>query len=277
MDFRFIFSAGTLYDYSKEMNDYFSSTVSMDIDHTNDYLYIGSHYPFASIYFKVGTPSSLGINPSISYWNGSSWVGAVEVIDETEGFSKSGYISFQIDRFKSSWTRDDTRMGGTTTERIAGLGDLNIYDLYWLRISFDGSDEVGLSWVGHNFITDNDLKVEYPAFNNSTLIAAVESGKTNWESQIVRASRLVVEDLVQKRIIKSQNQIIDRRKLMSMTVAKTAEIIYTILGDDYLDQRREAAAEYSRRSKVSMLNIDENMDGDLDLAERKVRQGYLYR
>jgi hypothetical protein len=62
-----------------------------------------------------------------------------------------------------------------------------------------------------------------------------------------------------------------------MTVSKTAELIYTMLGDDYVDQRREANGEYSRRKKLNILNIDSNGDGDLSVKERQNRQGFLYR
>jgi hypothetical protein len=277
MNYRFIYSANNvLIDYSKEMSVYHSDAIDLDITHDEDCLYIGSPFPFNSFFIKVSTASTVGINPMVSYWNGSTWGSSIEVIDETLGLKQSGYITFQVDRSKSSWSRDDTQLNGGG-ERVTGLGDVNIYDMYWAKITFDASDEVSLKWIGHNFITDNDLRVEYPSLLNSTLLGVIQSGKTDWEEQRVRASKLVVEDLTQARIILAQGQIVDRRKLESMTISKTAELIYTMLGDDYVDQRREAGIEYQRRQKQNVLNIDQNGDADLSVSERTVRQGFLYR
>jgi hypothetical protein len=274
---RIIFSDnGLLTDYSTSLVVYHSNAIDLSINHEQDHIYIGSVYPFNSLYFKVSTIASSSIAPTISYWMGSGWQSAIELIDETNGFTGSGYLTWQIHRGKSSWQREDT-VDSNEVERVSGLGDVSVYDMYWVKISFGASDDISLKWAGHKFITDNDLKVEYPQFGNSTLLAAIQSGKTDWEEQIVRASKLVIEDLVSQRVILSSSQILDRRKLESMTVSKTAELIYTILGDDYVDQRREASIEYARRLKNNQLNVDINNDADLSVQERSFRQGFIYR
>ncbi len=277
MNYRVVYSDdGTLSDISLDINNLYGGDSSFAFVAAEDYLFLGSPYPFNSIYFKVKTAAVTTVTPSIDYWNGSEWVSSIEVQDETTGFKKSGYVTWQVNRFKSSWSREDTKHSGGG-ERVTGLGGVNIYDQYWTRLKLSGDAAFALTWVGHCFITDNDLKTEYPEFKSTTLLGAVESGKTTWEEQIIRASRLVIEDLIQRRIITNQSQILDRRKMESMTVSKTAEIIYNLLGDDYTDQRAAANKEYMRRVDGQILSVDLNNDGDLSLAEGRFRQGYLYQ
>lgn len=277
MNYRIVYSDnGVLSDLSIDLNNLYGGDASFTFVAADDAVYLGSPYPFNSVYFKVKTASITTSVPSIQYWTGSAWESSVEIQDETTGFKKSGYITWQINRFKSSWSREDTMDSGGS-ERVIGLGGLNIYDQYWAKLKLSGNAAFDLTWVGHCFITDNDLKTEYPEFKSTTLLGAVETGKTTWEEQIIRASRLVIEDLIQRRIITNQSQILDRRKMESMTVSKTAEIIYNLLGDDYTDQRAAANKEYMRRVDGQILSVDLNNDGDLSLQEARFRQGYLYQ
>lgn len=277
MNYRAIYSDnGVLSDISTEMADYYSGDATFTFVAAEDYIYLGSLYPFNSIYLKFKTPLVTGVVPSVKYWTGSTWETPVELIDETKLFTQSGYLTWQINRFKSGWSREDT-VDSSGNARITGLGGVTIYDQYWARISMASNCTFALSWAGQMFITDNDLKTEFPELKNTSLMAAIETGKTTWEEQIVRASKLVVEDLINRKVITNQNQLLDRRKLESMAVSKTAELIYQMLGDDYTDQRAAANKEYLRRVDQNILNVDMNNDGDLSVNESTARQGYLYR
>ena len=278
MNYRAIYSNdGTLADFSTEMANYYSGDQAFTFVAAEDYIFLGSLYPFNSVYLKFTTPiASPGVAPSVAYWNGNTWQAPVELIDETKNFTQSGYLTWQINRFKTGWSREDTVTSGGQ-ERVPGLGSVTIYDQYWLRISLAANCAFSLRWLGHLFITDNDLKTEFPELKNTSLLTAIEAGKTTWEEQIVRASKLVVEDLINRKVITNQNQLLDRRKLESMAVSKTAEIIYQMLGDDYTDQRAAANKEYLRRVDQNILAVDMNNDGDLSVDESRFRQGYLYR
>lgn len=277
MNYRTIYSDNAvLADFSTEMASYYSGTKAFTFVAAEDFLYVGSLYPFNSLYLKLSVALVTGVVPTVNYWNGSSWQAPVELIDETKSLTQSGYLTWQINRFKTGWSREDTVNSGGTV-RVAGLGGITIYDQYWIRISLASDCAFTLSWLGHMFISDNDLKTEHPELKNTALIGAIESGKTTWEEQIVRASKLVIEDLINRKVITNQSQILDRRKLESMTVSKTAEIIYGLLGDDYIDQKAAANKEYLRRVDQNILSIDMNQDGDLSLKESSFRQGYLYR
>lgn len=276
MDYRLIYSDdGTLTDYSTDLNGYYSGTAAMTFVASEDKIYVGSLYAFNSLYFKVSTAAASNAGISIKYWDSKVWRSAVEVIDETAGFQSSGYVTWQVDR-QYGWNREDT-VNASGVANIAALSGVTIYDMHWAEITLASNSVFTLSWIGHIFSNDNDLKTEYPELNNSNLLTAIESGKTDYEEQAVRASQLVVEDLVSQGIIKHSSQLLDRRKLTTVNVCKVAELVYTMLGDDYIDQRRDAKNEYKSRLKRGLWNTDLNNDGNLSLAEARFKQGFGYR
>jgi len=278
MNFRFIHdNNGTLADTSVNVNNYYSGTTgSIAFVAADDKLYIGSIQPFNSMYFKLSTAASTDGGISIKYWDGSTtWRSAVEVHDETVGFTSSGYISWQVDR-QYGWSREDT-VDGSGAARIAALSSVTIYDMFWAEITFATDETFVLDWIGQIFSNDNELQTEYPELLNTSLLTAIESGKTDYEEQNVRASRILVDDLITKGIIKHQSNILDKDKLTTIAVCKVAELVYNMLGDDYIDQKREARNEYRSRLKKVLFNVDANSDADLSVGERKTKQGFGYR
>ena len=174
---------------------------------------------------------------------------------------------------------DDTVHSNDTTEEIEGLGNIVIYDHYWIRLKVSATltPTTELSWIGVNFASDADLFLEYPLFDSTSMMAAYKTGKTSWQDQIVAASALVIEDLIAKKIIKGQEQILDTDKLRSVTVSKTAQIIYKALGDDYNDEKEAVTKEYYSRLNKSIFHVDENSNARLDERETRLTQGYIYR
>ena len=279
MNYRIIHSDnGTLKDLSHSLNKYTSGSEVIPLSASEDYLYIGSRYPFNSIYFIVKVANSIATSMSIDYWDGNVWKGAIETTDLTDGFKSNGKISF-VPSKQYGWQIDDTVHSNDTTEEILGLGGVVIYDHYWIRIkmSADLSPLTELSWCGMLFAEDADLFLEYPFFDSASIKTAYKAGKTDWQDQFVVASGAVVDDLVSKRIIEHQSQILDTSKLKRPTVAKVAQIIYKALGDDYNDEREAASKEYYSRLNKSIFHVDENNNARLDDEEKGSRQGFCYR
>jgi hypothetical protein len=63
----------------------------------------------------------------------------------------------------------------------------------------------------------------------------------------------------------------------NICVSKTAELIYSGLGDDYIDQKTAARNEYKSRLKKDIFKTDKNANGILEPFEERVRQGRLHR
>ena len=280
MSYKLIFSDNnSLTDLSTKIKNHRDGEATLPIVASEDYLYIGSRYPFNSIYFKFKTANTNTTTVSVSYWEGNEWTNAVEVIDETNGFKNDGYVTFVPDKNESSWLREDTVQGDGNSEEVQGLGTLVIYDHYWLRLKFsnDLSATTSLNWIGDLFCSDEDMYSEYPIFNSSNLKLAYKAGKTDWENQRIRASDLVISDLVTRNIIEDSGQLLDKDKLKLATVSRTAQIIFNALGDDYVDDTLKAKKEYGERVRENMLSVDKNANARLDVLERRARQGFITR
>ena len=282
MDKRIVFSDdGTLADKTAELKDYYGSETVLPIVAAEDKLYFGSSFAFNSVYVKMNTPNVSASVVSVEYWDGGEWQSAVEVIDETISsgatFGQSGYITF-VPNKSNRWALEDT-VGSNNNETITGLGDITIYDKYWMRLSFTNDLDVttGLQFVGHKFTGDDELGTEYPDLVRSNYMAAFETGKTDWDEQSVTASNLVIQDLIRKQIINSGGQLLDRHKMTPAATSKLAEIIFNAGGDKRKDDKDAARKEYSIRMNLSLYNRDENSDGRLDRKEIKSRQGRLVR
>lgn len=270
---------GTLVDLSKKLNNAFSSSVVLPFVAADDYIYLGSEFPFNHRYFLIDVANGVDTVASVEIWNGSSWVPAVDVIDQTEGddgvsFSQSGILSWVTNRTKA-WSREDT------TENMTGSGleTLKIYNLYWVRISFDGDFDVTTSvkYVGHKFSTDEDLGGQYPDLVRTNVKAAFKSGKTNWDEQHIIAAEQIISDLRKRQIILSGNQILDWDFFTDAAIHKVAEIAYTAFGADYEDRKKNAREAYDEAMDKVVFPVDKNVDGHRDIEETVPSYGRVRR
>ena len=269
-----------LTDISVNMENYHVGTNAFTFVAAQDAFYIGSRLPFNHLFIKMDG-SNVNSNSSamtVSYWEGSSWIPAVEVIDETvtsgASLAKSGFVTWVTDR-DYGWPREDTNYGGIT---VTGLTTVEIYNLYWLKLTFsaDLSADTAFSWIGQKFSNDNELGSEYSDLVRAGLIDAYESGKTDWEEQHVRAADVIIKDLTHKGLIIEKEQILERLDFELASVSKTAEIIYGGLGDDYKEDKKLARDEYDDRLNKLLPRIDVNRNAREDVGE-KTTQGRLYR
>lgn len=263
--------SSTITDISTSVNNYHGGTDVVYLE-VGDYLYIGQVSPFNHLYFNVSVVNTETSVLSAQLWDGDGWEDVAEIVDETEGFSASGYITWTPDK-ESSWIRDDTN------EMDSPLTTVKIYDRYWMRLTTDVafSNTTALSWTGNLFCSEQELFAEYPSFSRSSYLGAWESGKTTWEEQRVTVSSMVSDDLVSKNIINNSGQVIERYQLRDAAVAKAAIIIFAALGDDYIDDYEKAVKEYNKRINKDIFRVDENNNGRISPQENLIRQGRLTR
>ena len=275
---RFIYSNnGTLEDFTTEVNRYESGTAVITFVSATDSIYVGSSLPFNHVYFKMGTVVNLiTANMSISVWDGSDFNPVVEIIDETDALSQSGYVWF-VPGKNEGWGREDT-VDGNGAELVTGLGDQVIYDKYWLKIDFDTdlTPSLDIDWMGQLFSNDADLAVEFPDLVRANMLAAT-TGNASYEPQHVRASTLIIQDLKRKNIMLNKNQILVHEDLINTSIVKVAEIIFGMLGDDYEKNKTDARAEYIERLDNSLPVIDINGNARVEPKEEIPRYGRLSR
>jgi hypothetical protein len=272
---RFIYDFnGTLTDITKKIESYKTGSHTFSYD-TPDHIYIGNDLPFNNLFFKLSTPNVVTTTMKIQYWDGSGWHNAAEIIDETESFKQTGFVTFTPDRNKK-WISESTNENG---QSIPALSSFKIYDLYWLRVSFNDTltASVVLSWIGNVFSDDYDLYAEFPIFNNANMKSVFETGKTSWEEQHVKAGSVLVKDLIAKNVIKGSGNILKKEDFVLASVSKCAQIIFIAMGDDYTDDALAAKSEYKERLDNGQYAVDTNDDAILDVKEKFNRVGFMTR
>ena len=275
---RVIFKDNTaLKDMSVELNDLTANNYTIPFVAAEDSIYIGSDLPFNHRYIYISTANDQASVVSVAIWDGTQWVSAVDVQDETSSggvsLAQSGIISWSTDK-DSFWDYEDT------SENITAISSLKIYNLYWVRLTFsaDLKATTALKYVGHKFAKDGDLApLGYSDLNTSDVKTAFETGKTTWDDQHIAAGEQVVRYLQQKHLTRSANQIFDWKVFNEPAIHKVAEIIYSSFGSDYEERRKLAEAKfYKSMNTGGVLRLDRNADGHADIEER-VRSVGLYR
>jgi hypothetical protein len=269
---------GTLIDLTKELNNAFSGEKALSVIAAEDYLYIGGDLPFNHRYIVVDSTNKNSLTSSlgVEIYDGSNWNAAVDVIDYTASsggasLNQSGWIRWTLDRNKA-WGQE------STTEDITALSDLKVYDFYWLRLKWDSdlTPNTTLKYVGHKFADDEALYAEYPDLNNSDLLAAWETGKSDWEEQHLSAAEYVIQELRKNKLIWTRNQVLDWETYSIAGVHKCAEIIYNGFGDDFIENKRAAKANF-KEAMVGPFNVDRDEDGRVDEREKEDLKGIVRR
>lgn len=267
-----------LKDLSVELNDLTALNYAIPFTAAQDKLYIGSDLPFNHRHFVIATSGANAVAsvPTVEIWNGNSWVSAVDVLDltATSGatLARNGIIAWTTDR-NEAWGKEET------TEDIAALSTLKIYNMYWVRISFSANftSTTSLAYVGHKFAADADLGLYYPDLTTTEVKSAFTSGKTTWDDQHIMAAEEIIRYLRKKDIVRSRNQILDWEQFNNCAIHKVAEIIYSSFGKDYEDNRKLADAKFMKAINLGIFQVDRNEDGKLDPQEQVKFYGLVRR
>jgi hypothetical protein len=272
MNKRILFSDnGTISDWTMALNNYNGASKTIDFVAGEDALLIGSKLPFNSLYFKLKELNVISSEVSIEYYS-NGWNSAVEVTDETNGFTQSGHITF-VPNKNSTWS-----MKPDSTE-IAELSSVIIYDQYWLKITFGTTitATTAIQWVGSLFSNDEDLAAEFPDLVKSDVLYSYKANKVDWQEQHVKTAEIIEHDLINKGIIDGSENILARDWYRNAAVQKTAEIIFSAFGDDYADQRLRAREEYGLRLVKRLARVDKNNNAKEEVAETRNVSGFLSR
>lgn len=263
---------GTLTDISLKVNNYRTGTESFSMVAAEDAIYIGQPLPFGNRHINLG--ASVNANAatlSVEYWDGTQWVPALDVIDETgaQPFAQSGYISWKVDRDDSGWQWEEKSKD--ITELASGP---QIYDMYWARIKTSADlQAVDLNFLGHFFNNDDELFSWYPALNNYQLFDAFEptqaSGtKTDWNEQSLMAAEYIINRMMGEGIAITGGQVLDTRKLGNAGIHKTAHIIFSAMGDGYEKDAAIAGNAFEKAFNLKNFGVDADGDGHVDSTER---------
>jgi hypothetical protein len=267
---------GTLLDLSQSLRDFYAETAALPIVAAQDYLYLGSEFPFNHRYINIDTANDQASAMTVHIWDGTEWKQCVDVFDGTKvdgkTLAQSGIVSWWPDK-DDAWQRDDTNYSSQT---ITGLSAATIYDLYWVRISFSANlnASTSLKYIGQKFSNLDDLRGEYPDLVRPDVMQSFETGKTDWVEQEIRAAELIGEDLKARGVIFSKDQILSYEEFKSASIHKVAEIIYSPFNEE---KRVICHGKFKAAMNKKIFKIDENGNGKLDPVEKVQNQGWLSR
>jgi len=276
-DQRIIFvDDGSPRDLSPDLNSYLSGTAGFPYVAAEDFLYIGTVWPWSTRHIEIGTPNDSSVSMLVELWDSGAWHPVIDFFDMTSqsgaSLAQSGQIRILKDR-NFGWSNiEDSSL-------IPGLDGTKIYDLYWARVSFsfDLNPATTLKYIGAVFSDDNDLYRYFPDLNQPALKSLFKAGKTDWKEQGFDAAKVILKDLKDRGFIASQDQILDPYAYMEASVYKTAQLIYGGLGKAYSELMDAAAKRYTAEMNLRAPYLDITKDGQLSRAERQTSYGRLVR
>ncbi len=243
------------------------------LSHTQDYIYFGLYKQFSSIYVEMYTANAAATTFAIEYYDGSSWTAIANPLDETKGFSRSGFIK---------WDLNQTNWASTT---------INSIDKYYIRMRPAADFDAGCIVRGINivFSDDQDLKQEIPDVANFLSSAETSfilihqacrddiiqnirnSGKVKYNPFLVNTlidnSFLEVDawDFLEIDQIRQWSKYLALSKIME-NMSKAENDIYWIRHKRFDEKAKEAASLY-------YITLDITDDGKKDPGET-VTRGY---
>ena len=211
---------------------------------TSDKFYLGFKKPFACRYFALATANVNTSVLSAKYWNGTAWVAVDDLVDQTDGFTKSGFVS---------WTNP----GDWEKTTVSPVADV---ELYWLELAVSANLSAGtaLQAVLNLFCDDFLMRAYYPSIAGGTRY--LPTGRTDFLEQYVAAKDMVVTRLRELRAIDDESQILDVTSVATAAVHAAAYIVLFPRTKNL--EQREKAAEILEAFNAEVKNVRVDFDVD---------------
>jgi hypothetical protein len=259
---------GTLTDVSLENQDE-SRNITLDLVTGEDYIYVAQHFPFNNLFFQISSANAVASSMAIEYWSGpgNGWKAFQDVLDDTKrsgaSLAVSGVVQFTPDP-QYNWHQVGDSQG---QDFPTGLTTLKIYNVYWLRISFNATltNTTAIKRLSYAFTRSqqlDNLDVEINRF-----LTSFSASKTNWDDEIVTASQQVVDDLMRAGLIVSRGQVLRFDDVSMAASWKTLMLIYRNCGPAFRDKLLDAEKEYGKLLNLRRFSFDKNQDGFVDKKE----------
>ena len=224
------------------------------------YLYIGFEKPIKNIYFDFSTPNSTANTLTIEYSNGTDWT-ALEVFDETEGFTRSGMIQWE-----------EVAFGLQAKETVDG--DV----MYWYRIKPSvNHTEAVWNFMGLLLSTDDDLVLENPYILETNLLM----GETNHLKAHISARNEIVQSCANQGNKKTNNEPITYWDMLNISEFKQGAIFLTLSkvylnlsdreDDVFLNKSYEYRKRYQKQLDLYYTTLDKDNDGVTSSSEKSAK------
>jgi len=229
----------------------------------SDKLYLGFYGKFTSRYFDFDTLNATGTVVSVKQWDGTAFVPVEDVIDQTVGFTRSGFLSWQnTDRWEKS-----------------AISPIDDKELYWVEVTVNSTLDVGTTLQSLvNIFCDTDLlRAFYPEIVTDPRY--LPTGRDDFMEQFIAAKDGIVLRLKQDGIIQDESQIIDINQVAVAAANYTAYLILFPIARDEGDEETlsRAFSEYNRQLNSSHKSFDLNKSGKIDESEENIGTVYIQR
>lgn len=246
-------------DYSNESLDFDRDTFTITLNQSTSYLYVGFYKPINTFYVEVGTANINAGDLSGEFYNGTTWVNLVGLHDDTNSFTRSGFVQFD---------RNQTSEAATT---------INSTEKFWYRfrptVTHSATVINGLNII---FSDDQDLKREF--FEISDFLPSGESSfiltHMATRDHIIQVIRNSGEKKVNSAGTSKDISPWDLLEIPQIKLASTylsLSKIFSNIQDDSDDIWRQKSKDYhtlySQAQKTFYLNLDSDDDGIADTSE----------
>lgn len=230
---------------------------------TSDKLYIGFREKFATRYFLFSTANTNAATLTVKYWDGDSYAAVEDLVDQTLGFTRNGFISWDN---VNDWEK----------HAQAGITDV---ELYWIEISVSTNLSAGtiLQCIENIFCDETLLRSYYPELVTDT--SYLPANRTTFMDQYIAAKDLVVLRLKQDEIIEDESQILDVNEVCVAAVHATAWLILNPIARDEGDKERadKMFDNFNRELNASKKSFDFDNSGEVDEDEKNVGTVFIAR
>lgn len=249
-------------DFSQDMNDFTRDTNSINLETGNDRLLIGFYKPIDKVYIDFNAVNSQASILTIQYYNGTTFVDVDGQIDETKGFTRSGFLQ---------WTREQD-------DQVSNV--VNGIDLYWYSVSTDTTHvDTIFNAIGIILSDDTELKIKVPTI----LDAASLTGKPSHILAHVSARNWIIQDLRNHNYGKWDQEetqfsdiiawdLLQHRQFQEAATFYALHQIYFNFSDEPGDKHEIKAKSYFKKYEDQMelaaINLDLDDDGEEDPSEK---------
>lgn len=262
---------GVYEDLSLDAFDFSRDAFSVSLNKDTSYLYLGFYKPINSVFVQINTANTNANSFSAEYYTGSSWTALSNFYDDTKGFIRSGFISWD----RNQVSQESNLVNGTR--------------MYWIRLrpSVTHSSTImqALSFV---FCDDSDLTYEVPEITDTNHLA----GKTSHILTHVAVRNEILQSLNNKDYKKTNPttglkedltcwDILDLHQLKQACIFLALSKIYynfsDSIDDKYYQKYKDYYSKFKSSFELSQLALDTDDDGIKDDEETQTESFSIKR
>lgn len=231
---------------------------------TTDALYLGFKEKFACRYFVMGTANTNAATLTLTTWDGAAWQTVEDKIDQTNGLTQSGFISWKN---RSDWQKHE-------------LSPITDEELYWLRIKTSANFSASTTLQAIlNLFCDNVLLSEwYPELVSDTRY--LPPGKSNFYEQFNAGKNMLVQELIKMEKLRDETQILNPEECAIGAVHASAYCILNGIpspSEDLVARKKEILDTLSYWVNGARFSFDLDNSGEIEEPEENVGTQFFAR